>query len=242
MPNLRHLWTQAGHHPRLWRAAHVPVCRHGLQHRKARAADLLGRLLEPEERLPPEARGRLIGFHPNNLLSIYALLHAAELGGGDINNMEPAWELLRSQKPFVGTVVTGSAEAVPYFENGEVWIAPFWSPRSSYYISRGMPFGMVIPEEGVNGLCDVAAIPVGAANKKLAYEFLNFRLDPEIQRAFSLAYHSSPARGDVTDWPDDFARNQIVTHVQMDMLKFPDAELIGAQRRDWTLKWPETMA
>jgi putative spermidine/putrescine transport system substrate-binding protein len=101
---------------------------------------------------------------------------------------------------------------------------------------------MVIPKEGVNGLCDVAAVPVGAANKKLALEFLNFRLDPEVQRAFSLAYHSSPARSDMGDWPRAFAEIQIVTKEQMDRLQFPDSDAIAAKRRDWTLRWQEIMA
>lgn len=196
---------------------------------------------DPAKRQPADVKGHLIAFHPNNLLSIYALLQAAELGGGGADNMEAAWKLLEGQKPFVGTVVNGSSEAVPYFENGEVWLAPYWSPRSGYYIERGMPFGMVIPQEGVNGLCDVAGVPIGATNKKLAYEFLNFRLDIETQRAFSLAYHSSPARGDITDWPEAFKKTQIVTQEQMDKLKFPDSAAIGAKRKDWTLRWQEIM-
>ncbi|HVL73432.1 MAG TPA: extracellular solute-binding protein [Beijerinckiaceae bacterium] len=196
---------------------------------------------EPHKRYGDKIKGHVIAFHPTNLLAVYALLHAAELGGGGADNMDPAWKLLQAQKPYHGPVVTGSSEAVPHFENGQVWIAPYWSPRSAYYIARGLPFGMVVPKEGVKGLCDVGAVPVGAANKKLAFEFLNFRLDPEIQREFSLAYYSSPGRGDITDWPKEFAETQIVTKEQMDKLEFPDSEMIGTRRRDWTLRWQQIM-
>jgi len=103
---------------------------------------------------------------------------------------------------------------VPHFENGQVWISPYWSARSGYYIDRGLPFEMVIPEEGVIGLLDVACIPVGAKNKKLAYEFLNWRLDPAVQRAWALAYFSSPTRSGV-ELPAKFAASQIVTKEQM---------------------------
>ena len=65
------------------------------------------------------------------------------------------------------------------------------------------------------------AVPVGADNKKLAFEFINFRLDPEVQRAFYLAYHSSPGRPDITDWPADFAATQIVTEQKMAERRFP---------------------
>jgi putative spermidine/putrescine transport system substrate-binding protein len=138
-------------------------------------------------------------------------------------------------------VVTGSAEAVPHFENGQVWISPYWSARSGYYIDRGLPFEMVIPEEGVIGLLDVACIPVGAKNKKLAYEFLNWRLDPAVQRAWALAYFSSPTRPGV-ELPAKFAASQIVSKEQIAKTQFPDSETIGARRKDWTLKWQEIMA
>jgi putative spermidine/putrescine transport system substrate-binding protein len=195
----------------------------------------------PAQRYGDKVKGYVINFNPSNLLSIYALIMAAKVGGGGINNMDPAWELLKRQKPYVGTVVTTSPQAAPYFENGQVWIAPYWSARSGYYIAKGYPIGMTVPKEGTLGLGNCAAVPIGAKNKKLAYEFLNFRLDPEVQRAFSLAYHSSPGRPDIADWPKEFAASQIVRESQMAAVDFPDNEVIGRRRRDWTLRWQETM-
>jgi len=242
VPNLRHAWPVA---PRI--IGNVGVA-HTLQYcaliyqkekleRPASWADYW----QPEKRYGDRIKGHVINYNPANLLSVYALIHAAQLGGGGVDNMEPAWERLRAQKPYVGVMVTGSTEAVPYFENGEVWISPYWSARSGYYIARGLPFDMVVPQEGVIGLFDCAAVPVGAKNKKLAYEFLNFRLEPEVQRAFSLAYFSSPGRGDIADWPPEFARTQITTAEQIAKVQFPDSEVIGQRRRDWTLRWQEIM-
>ncbi len=196
---------------------------------------------EPQKKYGDKAKGRVINYNPANLLSVYALIHAAQLGGGSVDNMEPAWQRLKAQKPQVGVVVTGSAEAVPHFENGAVWISPYWSARSGYYIDRGLPLDMIIPQEGVIGLLDVACVPVGAKNKKLAYEFLNYRLDPENQRAWAMAYFSSPTRTGVPDLPAKFAESQIDSQAKFDKTQFPDSEIIGARRRDWTLKWQEIM-
>ncbi|GGE31850.1 spermidine/putrescine ABC transporter substrate-binding protein [Agaricicola taiwanensis] len=243
VPNLKYIWPQGQKVIPGFGVPHTYMyCALIYNKEKVKAPTSWADYWDPAKSGNPDLKGHLIAFHPNNLLAVYALLQAAELGGGGADNMEPAWEYLKKQKEYVGTVVTGSSEAVPYFENGEVWLAPYWSPRSGYYIERGMPFGMVIPTEGVNALCDVAAIPVGATNKKLAYEFLNFRLEKETQRAFSLAYHSSPGRGDIEDWPAEFAASQVVTQAQMDKLKFPDSALIGERRKDWTLRWQEIMA
>ena len=195
----------------------------------------------PGQRYGEKVKGFVINFRPENLLSIYALIMAAKLGGGGVDKMEPAWELLKRQRPYVGPVVTTSAQAAPYFENGQVWIAPYWSARSAYYVAKGHPIGLTVPKEGTIGLGNCAAIPVGAKNKKLAYEFLNFRLDRDVQREFSLAYYSSPGRPDISDWPKEFTDIQIVREAQMAALEFPDSETIARRRRDWTLKWQEIM-
>ncbi len=196
---------------------------------------------QPDKRYGAKVKGHVINYNPANLLSVYALIHAAELGGGNASNMEPAWALLKSQKPFVGVVVTASAEAAPHFESGEVWLSPYWSARAGYYISRGIPYGMIVPKEGVIANIDSASVPVGAKNKKLAYEFINFMLEPATQRAWCLAYFCSPGRGDLTDWPKGFGDAQIVTNQQFESVKLPDLDAIGNNRRDWTLRWQEIM-
>lgn len=195
----------------------------------------------PGRKYGEQVRGHVINFNPGNLLSIYALIMAAKLGGGGLDNMEPAWERLRAQKPWVGTVVTTSAQAAPYFENGQVWIAPYWSARSVYYRDAGHPIDLTIPKEGTIGLGVGSAVPVGARNKRLAYEFLNFRLEPEVQRAFCLGYKCGPGRPDITGWPAGFAEAQITTEAQMAAVDFPDSEVIARRRREWTLKWQEIM-
>lgn len=167
---------------------------------------------------------------------------AAKTGGGGITNMEPGWELLKGQKPYVSQVPTMSSAAVPYFENGTVWLAPFWSSRAAYYKARGLPFDFVIPKEGTMGLGGTSGIPVNTANKKLAYEFLNFRLDPDVQRAFCLAYFCSPGRPDITGWPPEFAAQQITTPERMATLELPSAEIIGAQTKAWTLRFQDIMS
>ena len=187
-------------------------------------------------------KGHVVTHGPANFaLAAYALIMGARATGGDEAAMDTAWKLLEAQKPYVGLVAASSAQAVPYMENEQVWIMPFWSGRASIYVNRGLPYGMTIPREGTIALGNCSAIPIGAANKKLAFEFLNFRLEPDIQRAFCLAYFASPGRMDIKDWPPEFAVSQITTAEKMNTMIFPDEQLISREQRAWTLRWQEIM-
>ncbi|MGH7120547.1 MAG: extracellular solute-binding protein [Acetobacteraceae bacterium] len=186
-------------------------------------------------------KGHLIAFGPGNLLCIYALIIAAKLKGGGLDNMAPAWDMLKAQRPWIGTTVVASDAAAPYFENNEVWLAPYWSGRAGYYKAHNYPVNYTIPKEGTIGLAVCAAVPIGASNRKLAFEFINFVLDPEVQHNFCIAYHVSPARRDLTGWPKEFVETQITTQDKMNTVDFPDSTVIGEKRGAWTLKWDEIM-
>ena len=205
-------------------------------------AGLVGELLGAGPGVRRQDQGPPVAFEPANLLSVYALIMAAKLKGGGVDNIEPAWELLRAQKPWVGVIVMASDAAAPYFENDQVWLARYWSARSGYYVAPQLSDRFHHPEGGHDRAGQRAGVPVGAANKKLAFEFLNFRLDPEVQRAFHLAYQRSPGRPDITDWPADYAATQIITEQKMAGVDFPDSAVIGSRRREWTRKWQEIMS
>jgi putative spermidine/putrescine transport system substrate-binding protein len=197
---------------------------------------------QAQKRYGERIKGHVVAHSPANFtLAAYGLIMGARALGFDETKIDAAWKLLEEQKPYVGLVAASSAQAVPYMENEQVWIMPFWSGRASIYVNRGLPYGMTIPKEGTIALGNCSAVPVGAANKKLAYEFLNFRLEPEIQRAFCLAYFASPGRMDIGDWPAEFAASQITTSQKMDSMIFPDEQLIAREQRTWTLRWQEIM-
>ena len=197
---------------------------------------------QAQKRYGEKIKGHVVAHSPANFtLAAYGLIMAARAMGGDETKMDAAWKLLEEQKPYLGLVAASSAQAVPYMENEQVWIMPFWSGRAAIYVNRGLPYGMTIPKEGTIVLGNCSAVPVGAANKKLAFEFLNFRLEPEIQRAFCLSYFASPGRMDIPDWPEAFAATQITTTQKMGTMVFPDEQLISREQRAWTLRWQEIM-
>ena len=185
----------------------------------------------------------MITHGPSNFpLLIYAMIMGARAKGGSETDLSAAWDMLKGLKPYIATVAATSAQAVPYMENEQVWIMPFWSARAALYAARGLPFGVTVPKEGTIALANCASVPVGAANKRLAFEFLNFRLDPDIQRAFCEAYYASPGRPDVPGFAAAFVDQQITTEAKMAAMVFPDDGLIAQKQREWTLQWQEIMS
>src|SRR4029434_1689055 len=53
---------------------------------------------QPEKRYGAKVKGHIINYNPANLLSVYALIHAAELGGGGMLTRTTAWLLLTNTK------------------------------------------------------------------------------------------------------------------------------------------------
>ena len=101
---------------------------------------------------------------------------------------------------------------------------------------------MTIPKEGTFALPDCGAIPVGAANKKLAFEFFNHRLDPEVQKAFGAAYFIGPGRPDLQGLPETYVSQQVTTEQKMASMVFIDQQYFADQQKEWIMRWQEIMA
>ena len=96
-----------------------------------------------------DIKGRVLSHGMSNYeLAAYALIMGAKATGGDERHMDNAWDMLKALHPYFGPVVDTSAAAVPYMENSEVWIGPYWSARSVYYIKRGLPIAHDHPQGG----------------------------------------------------------------------------------------------
>jgi putative spermidine/putrescine transport system substrate-binding protein len=189
----------------------------------------------------PKYRGRVLVFDPASIMGIYSLIMAARLDGGSETNLEPGFKRYERLRPQLRAFLVASTAAIPLFEQGEVWIMPYWDGRTTYYISKGLPMKAVIPKEGTVGLVNALLIPKGARNPGAAYEFINYWLSQRVQNAWALAYTVGPARPGAT-LPADFAALHItsLTALKRDIL--PDLGLIIRERPQWSQRIKEIMA
>lgn len=198
---------------------------------------------EAEKKYGPDIKGRIASHGLQNYpLLLYPLIMGARARGGSDRDLAPGWELLKAQKPILGPVLSSSAAAVPYMENEQLWMLPYWSSRAGYYVDRGFPYAVSYPKDGTIALPLLSAIAAGSRNKELAYEFVNFTLEKSVQRAFSLAFSSGPARGDITDWPAEFAQKHVTTDEAMASTSFIDEAYFLTQKEKITETWQDIMA
>lgn len=178
---------------------------------------------------------------PTNLISIYAMMLATIADGGSPEDLSPTWKMMTEARDYFGQTVGAITQVEPMFNNGELWMTPQWSTRAKVERDRGSPLEFVLPKEGTLPLLSASAVPIGAREKELAYEWINFRLDEDIHRDFCLGYEIGPTRNDITDWPEYFTQDQITTEDGVNKLARADPELMATKRNEWTEKWQEIM-
>ena len=247
VPNLKHLWDKT------WQV--IPAgsgAPHTLQYaalvynkEKIERPRSWADYWEPQKRYGDKIKGHVINYNPANLLSVYALIHAAQLGGGGVDNMEPAWAAAaRRRSPTSASWSPARPRRCRTSRTARSGSRLTGAARSGYYIDARP----AVRHADSAGRRDRpvrrrAACRSAAKNKKLAYEFLNWRLDQEVQRAWALAYFTSPTRGDIADLPAEVRRHPD----RRPRSRWPrpssrTSDVIGARRKDWTLKWQEIMA
>lgn len=244
IPNLAHVWTQlSGFAPRTGAPFGVQFLGLHYNKNKMEAPESWLDYWRPGERYGDEVKGRLVMIRPSNLIGLYSMMLGALAAGGDPEtNMKPLWDMMADIEPYLGSTTTSTNKVTALIDNEELWLTPQWSTRAQYERDRGSPLEFVVPKEGTLPLVSCSGIPVGAREKELAYEWINFRLEKDIHKAFCLAYNMSPSRSDMgDDWPESFKRDQITTEAGIKRLAKADPEMIARERNGWSLRWQELM-
>lgn len=232
IPNLKNLWPVA----RTLTGGYGPVV----------AFDHLGLLYNTKKVTPkpdswrvmwdPKYKGKVAISHPTEYKGLYILLIAAKLNGGDQYHVEKGFELIRQLVPNVGSWITSSAHYVPYLEREEVWLAPYWNGRGQTLVDKGLPVSLVVPKEGTIPIANCWVVPKTAANKELAYKFINFYLDVAQQTAWAEHMHYGPTNMKVELTPE-VADRCIYGKEEVENLIILDMDNVFKERPRWVEMW-----
>lgn len=115
---------------------------------------------------------------PENVVAVALLSLGLPMNSTDDGDLARVKELLVKQKPLVQAYTSDSYKE--RLIKGEAWVALGWSGDILQAKAENDQIAVILPDSGSMIWVDSMAIPKGAKNARLAHEFANFMLDPEI--------------------------------------------------------------
>jgi putative spermidine/putrescine transport system substrate-binding protein/spermidine/putrescine transport system substrate-binding protein len=97
--------------------------------------------------------------------------------------LENVKKKLLELKPNIRKIWSTGGELTNLFENHEVVLAMGWPLMTNDLRKRGFPIGETIPRENTTGWIDHLMITAASDHKDLAYEFLEYMVQPKTQKA-----------------------------------------------------------
>ena len=94
------------------------------------------------------------------------------------DELQKAKDLLIKQKPLVKAYSSAQPELL--LVSGDAWLVHNWSGETYRIAAEEPNIAYTIPKEGGSKFIDNCAIPKAAPHKDLAYQFINFLLEPEV--------------------------------------------------------------
>jgi putative spermidine/putrescine transport system substrate-binding protein len=166
---------------------------------------------------------------------VFTLLAAALVGGGAVDNFEPAKApLLDLKKMNVKMYPTNEAMAQA-LKKGEVGLCIMWKARGVMWQNAGVPIQMAAAKEGVPLYVSDFVMPKNAQNKAAAYAYLDAMLEPSAQLAFGETMGYNPTV-DNAKLPDAIAKRVAFTKEEQAKLVTPNYEYIAkndAALKEW---------
>ena len=151
-----------------------------------------------EDLYDPKYKGRIVlPDLANSTSGIVFLVHLAELNGGSVDNIEPAFEAIERMKPNVLTFWTSMQQMSTLLTSGEAWAGIWAVDRVGALMKSGAPVDFVFPAEGVKVFGNSIGIIKGTKVPELAAAYANFVLSADIQGPFCEAALLTPTNSKV---------------------------------------------
>ncbi len=165
---------------------------------------------------------------------------ASDYAGVDIksDNGEAAFKALAELKPNLVKTYAKSSDLINMFTSGEVAVAivgDFGVPT----IQAANPQVVYVTPEGTYANFNIISINKNSKNKELAYEYLNYRLSPELQTKTGKALNEAPTNKKVT-FAEEEAKNMTYGE-KAEKAKVLDYTFVNPLLNDWIDQWNRTI-
>jgi spermidine/putrescine transport system permease protein len=135
----------------------------------------------------PKYKGRIVlPDDPREIIGMGLQVTGKSRNSTEPKDLEAAKQKLRDLMPSIKAFDSDSPKSL--LLSGEVHLGMVWNGEAVLAAVENPKIIYVLPAEGGGIWMDTLAIPKSAKNKKLAHEFINFMLRPEISARLSEAF------------------------------------------------------
>ena len=182
-----------------------------------------------DDLLRPELCGKIGIMHPNVMYGIHVLIG---LAGGDPDKVPEAIAKLGAIRKCVQVLEPTTAKFDERIQMGAYQLSARGSFGSIALIEKGLPLRFVVPEQGSMVSFSTVAIVKGTKNMRLAQEFVNWVLRPEVQKTIMQKSFYNPTNTTVAVTPELLKLGVPDAATLRHAVVVPE-RIVTERRRDW---------
>ncbi|MBJ6987778.1 ABC transporter substrate-binding protein [Devosia sp. MC521] len=191
--------------------------------------------------LKPELSEGLVLTDISNGYGMLGFLMLNQVQGGDLTNIQPGLDAVKSLLDAGALVVATSPEIQQEFAQNGALIAPYASDYAFTLRNAGLPSGFQAGEEGTPASFITANLVAGRDNADLALKFIDMTISADAQACFANALRYTPTNSKTELAPEVAADVAYGEAAVAGLLRF-DPTVIEANRSAWVEQWNRTIA
>lgn len=166
------------------------------------------------------------------------MIAGEKAGTSAFEDADPAFAEIEKIKPNVVKNYNTGSEMINLFSTGEITVS-LAQDFALAQLQAAVPSVVWADlEDGAIATLNTVNIPKGAANVELAHEFINFILDPELQKTLAENGVDAPAVASVELTPEA-AKQWTYGKEMIDSLQRVDYAKMNAAKDEWVNRWNE---
>lgn len=177
----------------------------------------------------------------SNGYGMLGFLMLNQVSGGDLDNIQPGLDAIKTLLDNGAIVVSTSPEIQQEFAQNDAWIAAYASDYAYTLRKAGLPVAFVQGQEGTPASFITTNLVAGRPNQDLALQFIDMSISPEAQACFAEKLRYSPTNSKV-ELSDEVAADVAYGEEGVKGLIRFDPVKIEANRAAWVDAWNRTIA
>ncbi len=177
----------------------------------------------------------------SNGYGMLGFLMLNQVSGGDLDNIQPGLDAVKTLLDNGAIVVSTSPEIQQEFAQNDAWIAAYASDYAYTLRKAGLPVAFVQGQEGTPASFITTNLVAGRPNQDLALQFIDMSISAEAQACFAEKLRYSPTNSKA-ELSDEVAADVAYGEEGVKGLIRFDPVKIEANRAAWVDAWNRTIA